>query len=273
MDDHTRTGRVCAMRAGVFPAVAATLLMLLGAGIAAAAGAPASPALVWRPLEVGYGCEAAVTADRPREGAVSLRLRTQSAESDKGAWFAFVRVEVTRADGRPLGLLSQLVIGGCFTVDLFRSPETGGGIPDYTLPWVALRVRNPDGEEAVLLWESAYNGWHPSGGKPVPVGVWLDDVRIDTGIFWMKYQGRNYNAGKGFQKLSIYAGGMRAGEGNTASLKLVPGTGVVAVEVGSGANLPGLLVAYVGDVRLRFAGGASYRYGFAPPAKAPLPAR
>ena len=239
---------------------------VLGAARALSAAEPSAPApaLAWRPLEVGFGCGAEVTNDIPRDGQASLCLHTLAQPNDTDAWMTFVRVELKRADGKPLGNLKQLADGGSLSVDFFRHPDSGEGLPVFTLPWVGLRVRNPDGEEGVLLWESAYNGWKPGDPAGVPEAVWLDDVRIDTGTFWMRYQGRNYNGGKGFQKLAAYADGSQATRLGASSLKLAPDTQVVAVEFGSGPNLPGRLLAYIDDVRLSFTNGAAYHHNFEP---------
>lgn len=227
-----------------------------------------SPALVWRPVEVGYDCSAAVTTNQPREGSGSLCLCTRASGEDLDAWLVFVRAELKRGDGQPLGSLSSLT-NGSFSVDFFRHPASGDGLPGYSLPWVGIRVRNPDGEEAVLLWESAYNGWRPRDQAEVPEGQWLEDVRVDAGTFWMRYQGRNYNRGKGFQNLAAYAAGAQSSYRDAPSLALGPDTQVVAVEFGSGPNLPGLMLAFIDDVRLDFPGGGTYRYNFEPPPAAP----
>src|SRR5688500_9481141 len=127
------------------------------AGGAAVGGDEPAAALKWRVLELGFGSDAQVTAEEPREGKGSLKLHTFT--EDPGAWSAFARVLVTRADREPLGTLGQLAAGGLLTVDMFRHPDTGRGFPDYSLPLVCLHVRNADGDEAVLLWESPYNGY------------------------------------------------------------------------------------------------------------------
>jgi len=219
-------------------------------------------ALTWRIVELGYDAEAGVTTDQPRDGNGSLRIRTYT--KDPGAWFAFARVAVERRDREPLGTLGQLVDGGSLTIDLFRHPDTGEGMPDFVLPWVALRVRNADGEEAVLLWESPYNGYSPFKKEEsvVPEGVWLDNLPIHAGTFWIRYQNRNYNMGAGFKTLAEYANGHEVIIREKASLVLSPATQVMAVEIGSGANLTGLMLGFADDLRLIFNGGETYRYNF-----------
>ncbi len=236
------------------------------AAITASAGAVAAQQpLIWHKVEVGWDCDANVVADQPRDGKGSLRLATLSdPKRDEHAWMSVVRVEVKRADGQPLGSLEQLADGGTLSVDFYRSSESGGGMPIYSLPWVGLRVRTADGDEAVLLWESAYNGYPPASKTPVPQDEWIDDVRIATGTFWMRYQGRSYNGGKGFQKLKGYVEGGQATTKNLASLQLDENAQIVAVEFGSGPNLSGRLLAYVDDLKLSFAGGQTYHRNFEP---------
>lgn len=242
--------------------LAATLTLLLGAAVPSRLHAqePAAPPLQWRPLEVGFGCDAAVSTEQPRDGEGSLKLTSYTL--DPGAWLTFTRVIVSRRDGRPLGTLGQLAGGGTLSVDMFRHPDTGEGYPDYSLPLAGLHVRNAQGEDALLLWESPYNGFDMS--EQVPEGVWLDDLPIAGGTFWMRCQGRNYNRSPGFQPLSEFVNGFTMVHEDKPTVKLGPDTQVMGVELGSGPNLPGRLIAYLDDVRISFEGGESYRYNFEP---------
>jgi hypothetical protein len=245
-----------------FVTVTTVFLLFAGAGAAGNAGPHAAAELTWRIEKLAFGCEAKVDTDQPRDGAGSLRLRTQT--DDPAAWLTFVQVRMLRRDGQPLGRLDELVEDGSLSVDFFRHPDSGDGLPGYTLPYVTLHVRTGDGKEAALLWESAYNGYPPRDKAVVPEGRWLNDVSIDDGIFWMRYQSRNYNRGAGFRPLDVYAKGHTASHAGLESLKLGPDTQVMAVGVGSGPNLPGLLLAYVDDVRLAFGKDQQYQWNFEP---------
>lgn len=233
------------------------VLVAMALGLVGCAGGT----MTWRVSEAGYGCDAQVNGDQPRDGKGSLMLATRA--KDPAAWTAFAGVRLARADGKPFGTLGDLVRGGSLTIDMFRDPNANDGVPPYTLPWVALRVRNPDGEEATLLWESAYNGYSPGKGV-VPGGVWLDDLAVHSGTFWIRYQGRNYNGGSGFQTLAKYADGHVALMQGQPALRLSGESRIVAVEVGSGPNIPGNLVMYVDDVRISLPHGGTYRMNFEP---------
>lgn len=238
------------------PAIGVVLCMFMVGCAGGGAG------VTWRVAEAGFGCDAAVMPDQPRDGKGSLMLATRA--KDPAAWLTFVSVRVARAEGKPLGTLGDLVHGGTLTLDLFRDTRTDG-VPPYTLPWVALRVRNADGEEALLLWESPYNGYPPGKGV-VPAGAWLDDVAVHSGIFWIRYQGRNYNGGAGFQTLAQYAQGHVTTTQGKTSLRLSDESRIVAIEIGSGPNIPGNLLMYVDDVRLSLPHGGTYHMNFEPDA-------
>jgi hypothetical protein len=219
----------------------------------------ADPApLAWRTEVATEGCRAA-TAVETNRGGVSLELLTRSPIDDPSGLRTELRVTVEREDGMPLATLGELAAPGAgLSFDVYRDPASGGGMPDYTCPYVALRVRAKDGRTVRLFWEAPYNGYMTKERFAFPEGQWVS-LQAATGRFWMATDTALFNGRDGFQPLKAWAAGHATEWRGNRTAALSADSPVLGLALGSGNGLPGILHAYVDNLTVTLTNGVAYR--------------
>ena len=207
--------------------------------------------LTWKPGTIGPGCSVDAVNDLPAPGERTLRLITQAQSNDPKFDNAIAQTLIVRRDGKPIATLGDITKpGAALRFNIYRDASTGGGFPDYSLPYLFLLVQHADGSTSRLLWESPYNGFSMSKKNSVPTNQWLT-IDVAPGTYWPQTDATNFNMYDGFQKLPKYAGGFRSTrKDGKVSPPYSNDSAIIAIGIGSGANLGGHLLAYLGEVVL-----------------------
>lgn len=229
------------------------LLVVLLALTACASHSPQTDpaALVWKPGTIGTGCAVELAIDKPAAGDRTLRIITQAQPNDPRFDLAVAQALIVRRDGKPIATLGEFARpGASLTFNIYRDASTGDGYPDFSLPYLFLLVQHADGSTSRLIWESPYNGYSPWKKAVVPENQWLK-IDVLSGIYWPQTDTTNFNMHDGFQNLTKYASGFQTKrKDGKISPQYLNESPVIAIGVGSGPNLNGHMLAYLGAVEL-----------------------
>ncbi|MCE9589213.1 MAG: hypothetical protein K8S99_01670 [Planctomycetes bacterium] len=254
-------------------------LITLALFLAACHSAPTVPAhnnadLVWREDAIGPQCRLVTNEGPPALHSPALLIVTHSLPDDPQNDKPIARALITRRDNQPLCTLGQLTQpGATLRFNVYRDPSTTKDVPPYTLPYLFLLIRHPDGSTSRLLWESPYNGYSPYKKSEMPPnGQWIS-LDLTHGTYWPQTDALNFNMNDGFQTLAKYASGFRATRGvdHKQSQHYSADSPVIAIGVGSGSGIPGHFVAYIDDIQLTTPAGANYLMTFPIDSQVPRP--